>query len=86
MSKLESLQEIKDTAMRLLEVFVADDTESTDASETALYQLIDRFYLENKDMMISEQYEAAKRDIKYFMALVEMAIAYHQEEEHKRLS
>lgn len=39
-------------------------------------QLVDRFYAECKDKLAQHQYIAAKRDIEYFLQLVELAIGY----------
>ena len=51
MTNLESLQDIKGTAMRLLEVLMGSDMGSTGTVEKALHQLVDRFYQENEDMI-----------------------------------
>jgi len=48
MTKLKSLQDIKDTAVRLLKVLKGSDVETMNATEAAFHQLVDRFYRENK--------------------------------------
>ncbi len=77
MTKLKSLQDIKDTAVRLQETLIGVDIESIRMAETALQQLIDRFYQENEDLMAKTQYEAAKKDFEYFMRLVDLAMGYY---------
>ena len=86
MTKLESLQDIKGTAMRLLEVLMGSDIETIKAAEKTFSQLVDRFYRENDDMIPPQQYEAAKKDFEYFMRLVDLAFAYYQDDKSKRLS
>jgi hypothetical protein len=44
MTKLESLQDIKDTAVRLQETLMGYDIESIKAAEKAFQQLVDWFY------------------------------------------
>ena len=43
-------------------------------------RLMDRFYSENADMISPQQYEAAKKDVEYFMRLVELAVEYYTTE------
>jgi hypothetical protein len=81
MTKLESLQDIKDTAVRLLETLMGSDIESIKTAETAFQQLVDRFYKENEEMMAPRQYEIAKGDFEYFMRLLVLAMAYYQEDD-----
>jgi hypothetical protein len=77
MTKLESRQEIKDTAVRLLETLMGADIESIRMAEEALQKLVGRFFRENEDMMASTQHEAAEKDFEYFMRLVDLALAYY---------
>jgi hypothetical protein len=79
MTKLESVQDIRDTTARLLETLMGSDGESIRMAEEALQKLIDRFYRENKVMVAPPQYEAAKEDFEYFMRLVDLAVAYYQD-------
>ena len=65
MTKLESLKDIKDTAVRLMATLVVD--ESIRMAEKELQQLVDRFYWENEEMVATQQYEMAKKDFEYFM-------------------
>ena len=86
MTKLESLQDIKGTAMMLLNILMGSDIEAIKAAEGALHLLVDRFYQENEEMIPPQQYEAANKDFEYFIRLVDLALAYYGEEEDKRLS
>ena len=45
-------------------------------------QLVDQFYEDNKSYLAPQQYETAKKDFEYFMALIEMAIAYESSSPH----
>jgi len=81
MTKLESIQDIKETALKLQQTLVGSDIAAIKIAETALIQLIDQFYKENKDMMAPPQHQAAKRDYAYFMRLVDLALAYYREED-----
>jgi hypothetical protein len=55
------------------------DIESIRMAEEAWYQLVDRFYQENGEMMPPQQYEAAKKDFEYFMRLVDLAMAFYRD-------
>lgn len=76
MTKLKSLQDIKETAVRLQETLMGSDIETIKPAEKAFHQLVDRFYRENEDMMAPLQYEAAKKYFEYFMRLVDLAYQY----------
>ena len=81
MTKLESLQDIKETAIELAKTLSAEDVPGIafSAAEEAMRQLVDRLYRENEDMMTSEQYEAARNDFEYFARLVNLAEAYYRD-------
>ncbi|MBU1965209.1 MAG: hypothetical protein KKD24_05275 [Proteobacteria bacterium] len=49
--------------------------------EDAYHELLDGFYEEYKDIMVSEQYKAAKNDPDYFLVLIQLA--YHDQEFEK---
>ena len=80
MTKLESLQDIKDTDVRLQETFMGSDIESIKTAEKAFQQLIDWFYQKNEDIMAPQQYKAAKDDPDYFLMLINL-VCYHEEHE-----
>jgi len=40
---------------------------------------VDRFYRESEDMMVPQQYQAAKKDSEYFMKLVDLVFAFYRE-------
>ena len=54
MTKLESLRDIKDTAVRLHETLMGSDIESIRIAKEAFQQLVDRFYQENEGPYGSE--------------------------------
>jgi hypothetical protein len=78
MTKLESLQDIKAVTVKLLPMLIGSDVAAIKIAETALHQLVDRFYQENEDLMASSQYQTAKKDYEYFIRLVDLALAYYQ--------
>lgn len=86
MTKLESVQDIKDAAIELLKTIIRPDVADAEigTAEEALRQLVDQFYRENADMMAPEQYKAARNDLEYFARLVNLAVAYYQEDEVKK--
>jgi hypothetical protein len=81
MTKLESLQDIKDAAIRFSEMLIAANVADTEfrMAEEAMQQLVDRFYRENHDMMARDQYEAARKDWEYFARLVNLAMAHYSD-------
>jgi hypothetical protein len=47
-------------------------------------ELVDQFYMEYRKLMTINQYKAAKRDQKHFVALIEEVIEYYKKESKKR--
>ena len=41
-------------------------------------QLVEFFYSENDMLMAPQQYEAARKDFGYFVALIELALGWYQ--------
>jgi hypothetical protein len=79
-SKAKAMIEIMEEALDLQDGLKDSDVSVVRAAERDLQKLIDRFYHENKDMMVPQQYEAAKKDFEYFTTLVEMALEYYKPE------
>jgi rubrerythrin len=79
-SKAKTMLEIMEEALDLQNSLHNSDISVVRAAEQDLQKLIDRFYHENRDMMASGQYEAAKKDFEYFTTLVEMALEYYKPE------
>ena len=80
-SSLESLHEIKLKALQIQSCLEGADELWSEKIKETYRDLVDRFYQENEDMIPPQQYEAAKKDFEYFMRLVDLAMAYYQEEE-----
>ena len=74
MTKIKSLHDIKDTAVRLQETLLGSDIEAIRMAKEAWHQLVDRFY-QVSEHLAPHQYEAAKKDFEYFMRLVDLAMA-----------
>ncbi|MBU1399039.1 MAG: hypothetical protein KKH85_09155 [Proteobacteria bacterium] len=41
--------------------------------------LVDRFYRESEEMMVPQQYQAAKKDSEYFIKLVDRVFVFYRE-------
>lgn len=74
-SSLESLCEIKLKALSMEPYLEGCD----EKSKETYWDLVDRFYQENEEMIAPQQYEAAKKDFEYFMRLVDLAMAYYRD-------
>jgi hypothetical protein len=84
MTKLEYLQEIKDSAIRLQETLTGSDLESIRVAEDAWHRLVDLFYRENEHMMATTKYTTAKEDWGYFVMLVDFAIAFYRDQDEEK--
>jgi hypothetical protein len=73
MTKLESITDIHHTLfqLRLLQDKSLGSRESVKEFQMTYEKLIDRFYAENEDVLSLTQYETAKRDMGFFMQVVE---------------
>ena len=78
-SSLESLREIKLKALRIEPYLSRHDERGIEKAQATYEDLVDRFYQENEDMMAPQQYEAAKKDVEYFMRLVDLAMAFYRD-------
>jgi hypothetical protein len=58
---------------------MGSDIEEIRMAEEAFYQLVDRFYQENEEMMVPQQYRTAKDDPDYFLMLIQLA--YHDQDQ-----
>jgi hypothetical protein len=75
--KLNELSEIWREAMDIRDTLMSSDKEVVKVAEKNSERLLEQFYDANKDMMAPQQYEAAKKEFAYFVALIEMAIGYY---------
>jgi hypothetical protein len=77
LSKLSKLIQMRQEILDIQDRLMDSDIGIVRAAEKDLERLREQFFHENKDMMAPEQYEVAREDFGYFLALVEMAIAYY---------
>jgi hypothetical protein len=77
------MQAADEKALQIQPFLAGGDQKWNETVKTAYIDLVDHFYRENEQMMAPHQCEGAKEDFEYFMVLVELAIAYHWEEEDK---
>jgi hypothetical protein len=82
MKKLQFVSEIKFVLMCMRQRLKsnADPVEKADEYR----ELVDQFYMEYKKQMTINQYKAAKRDEKHFVALIEEAFEYYKKESKNR--
>ena len=79
MSKLDSTFQIRSSACHIQSKLINSNAEEIKAAMKEYTELVDRFYNENKEFMAPQQYNAAKKDLEYFMSLVELALAHHRQ-------
>lgn len=80
---MESLRKIKFKSLRIKPYLEGRDEKGIEKAKATYEDLVDRFYQENEEMMAPQQYEAAKKDIEYFMQLVDLAYHYFEDMEGK---
>ncbi len=78
MASLNSLTHIRESTLFLIDSLASENAFEVLSARMQLGILVDRFYQENRDSMSPEQYEVAKRDFEYFLALLEMAIEHEK--------
>ena len=80
LTKLNKIIQIRQEVLDIRNGLMCSDIEVITAAEKDLEQLLERFYDENQDMMARQQFDAAKKDLGYFLVLIEMAIGYYNRE------
>jgi hypothetical protein len=78
--KQAKLIQMRQKAMKIQDRLMSSDIEVVKTAEKDLERLLEAFYNENKDMLVPQQYETAKKDFGYFLTLIEMAIGYYATE------
>lgn len=71
-----NLQEIKLSALSIMERLKSSDTGDIEDAMKEYAALVDRFYEANDHLMAPQQYRTAKEDFEYFMRLLDLAIHY----------
>jgi hypothetical protein len=74
-NRVSSFQEIRLSAVGLLERLNGTDPGDDQAAMTEYSTLVDRFY-QVFEHLVPHQYKAAKQDFEYFMRLLELAIKH----------
>ena len=77
MSSPELLKELLVTILSIQKVLAGSDPEKIRVAQEAYRELLDGFYEEYQDMMAPMQYEGARNDPDYFIALIQLAY-YHE--------
>jgi hypothetical protein len=77
MSTPELLKDLLVTILSLQKELAGSDAEKVRIAQEAYGELLDDFYEEYQDMMAPKQYEGAKNDPDYFIALIQLAY-YHE--------
>jgi hypothetical protein len=76
MSTPELLKDLLITILSLQKELAGSDPERIRVAQEAYRELLDGFYEEYQDMMAPRQYEGAKDDPDYFIALIQLAYYY----------
>ena len=74
---LNKLLQIRQQAFEIRDQLMSSDIEVVKVAEKDLERLLGQFYDDNRDTLAPQQYETAKNDFGYFLALIEMAIGYY---------
>jgi hypothetical protein len=78
MYKPELLKDFLITIQCLKKELAGSDVEKVATAQEAYHELLDDFYEEYQDIMVSQQHRAAKNDPDYFLVLIQLAY-YDQE-------
>jgi Tfp pilus assembly protein PilF len=81
MSTPELLKDLLVTILSIQKELKGSDFEKVKAAQEAYHELLDGFYEEYQDMIAPQQYEAAKDDPDYFIALIQLAYYYQNQGE-----
>ncbi len=84
MTKFEITDNIRKKLIELLisqKEFDDNDEAAFQAFKKAYWNLVQRFYQDNSELMAYPQYEASQEDPEYFLSLVVSACEYHKKEE-----
>ena len=79
MTKTELLKDLLVTIQCLQKELAGSDIEKVKVAQEAYRELLDGFYEEYQDMMVPQQYEAAKDDPDYFLVLIQLAYHYQDQ-------
>jgi hypothetical protein len=77
MDKLNEMTQIGLEVLSILERLSSGNSVTVRTAREDHLKLVDRFYRENYDIITSPQYEAARKDVTYFLRLVYQALEYH---------
>jgi hypothetical protein len=78
-SSLESLREIKLAVENLIPGLLENDKKEFQQYLEEYDFLLNRFYHENLELMLPEQYRACKEDVEYFLRILTLAMAYYDD-------
>lgn len=79
MSTPELLKDLLVTILSIQKELSGSDPEKVKVAQEAYRELLDGFYEEYQDMLAPQQYEGAKDDPDYFIALIQLAY-YHEDQ------
>ncbi len=80
-SKTDSLKDLHIAIQCLEKELKGADEERVEAAQEAYEELLDDFYEEYQDLLISERYEAAKTNPEYLLKLIQLAHHYQSQTE-----
>ena len=79
MSTPELLKDLLVTILCLQKELAGSDIKQVKAAQEAYRELLDGFYEEYHDTMVPRQYELAKNDPDYFIALIQLEYYYQNQ-------
>lgn len=74
MSKTDSLNDIRYSALFLQDQLVGTDPERVQAAYDSFQALVDRFYAENRELVSERQYRASRDNFEFFIVLVDTTL------------
>jgi len=75
----ELLKDLLIAIQCLQKELTGSDAEKVKIAQKAYQELLDGFYEEHQDMMAPPQYDTAKHDPDYFLALIQLAYHYQDQ-------
>ncbi len=74
MNRVDSLKDIKYSALFLQGQLVGTDPEKVKAAFDSFQILVDRFYRENRDLVSERQYRASRDNFDFFIIVLETTL------------
>jgi len=80
MTHVNSMNEIKTAVLELQKDIWSNDTVASWKAQIRYEKLVDRFFIENENLLAPPQKKVCIHDMGYFLSLIESAIEYYIEQ------